>query len=151
QDVTYHDPCFIGRHNKIYEPPRDLVEATGAQYREMPRHADRAMCCGAGGARMRMEEKIGKRINVERVDEALGTASSKVATGCPFCKVMLGDGVTSRQNDGQASENAEVLDVAQLLLDSVKRGEQEPAAVSAGTSEENAPAGSSGPDSAGPS
>jgi len=132
EDVTYHDPCFIGRHNKIYEAPRDLVGATGAQYREMPRHEDRAMCCGAGGARMWMEEKIGKRINVDRVDEALGTAPTKVATGCPFCKVMLGDGLTSRQNDGQASENVEVLDVAQLLLDSVKRGEQEPAPVAAG-------------------
>src|SRR5699024_6030415 len=92
EDVTYHDPCFIGRHNKIYEAPRDLVGATGAQYREMPRHEDRAMCCGAGGARMWMEEKIGKRINVDRVDEALGTAPTKVATRCPFGKVMLGDG-----------------------------------------------------------
>src|SRR5699024_8972694 len=132
EDVTYHDPCFIGRHNKIYEAPRDLVGATGAQYREMPRHEDRAMCCGAGGARLWMEEKIGKRINVDRVDEALGTAPTQVATGCPFCKVMLGAGLTSRQHDGQASENVEVLDVAQLLLDSVKRGEQEPAPVAAG-------------------
>jgi Fe-S oxidoreductase len=122
EDVTYHDPCYIGRHNKVYEPPRELVGASGANFREMPRHADRAMCCGAGGARMWMEEKTGKRINVERVDEALGTAPQKIATGCPFCKVMLSDGLTSRQNEQQASEDVEILDVAQLLLNSVKRG-----------------------------
>jgi Fe-S oxidoreductase len=79
------------------------------------------MCCGAGGARMWMEEKIGKRINVERVDEALGTAPSKIATGCPFCKVMLNDGLTARQADGTASEKVEIVDVAQMLLESVKR------------------------------
>lgn len=122
EDVTYHDPCYIGRHNKVYEPPRELVGAAGASFREMPRHADKAMCCGAGGARMWMEERTGKRINLERVDEALGTAPSKVATGCPFCKVMLTDGMTTRQNEQTASEDVEVVDVAQLLLQSVKRG-----------------------------
>ncbi|PRX47543.1 Fe-S oxidoreductase [Prauserella shujinwangii] len=137
EDVTYHDPCYLGRHNKVYEAPRELVGASGAALREMPRHAERSMCCGAGGARMWMEERIGKRINVDRVDEALGTAPSKIATGCPFCRVMLTDGVTSRQNDGDAGQNVEVVDVAQLLLSSVKRGEQQkaapaPAAVSAG-------------------
>jgi Fe-S oxidoreductase len=121
EDVTYHDPCYLGRHNKIYDAPRELVGATGASLREMPRHAERSMCCGAGGARMWMEEKIGKRINVERVDEALGTAPTKIATGCPFCKVMLNDGLTARQNDGKASEKVEVVDVAQLLLTAVKR------------------------------
>ncbi|HVV09707.1 (Fe-S)-binding protein [Amycolatopsis sp.] len=123
-DVTYHDPCYLGRHNKIYEAPRELVGASGAQFREMPRHGDRSMCCGAGGARMWMEEKIGKRINIDRVDEALGTAPSKIATGCPFCRVMLTDGVTARQNDGIASEKVEVVDVSQLLLQSVKRRPQ---------------------------
>jgi Fe-S oxidoreductase len=123
-DVTYHDPCYLGRHNKVYEAPRELVGASGAQFREMPRHGDRSMCCGAGGARMWMEEKIGKRINLDRVDEALGTAPSKIATGCPFCRVMLTDGVTARQNDGQASEKVEVVDVSQLLLESVKRRPQ---------------------------
>ncbi|PXY31532.1 (Fe-S)-binding protein [Prauserella muralis] len=124
EDVTYHDPCYLGRHNKVYEAPRELVGASGAALREMPRHADRSMCCGAGGARMWMEERIGKRINVERVDEALGTAPSKIATGCPFCRVMLTDGVTSRQNDGKAGEQVEVVDVAQLLLSAVRRGEE---------------------------
>ncbi|KZB85055.1 (Fe-S)-binding protein [Amycolatopsis regifaucium] len=131
EDVTYHDPCYLGRHNKVYDAPRELVGASGAQLREMPRHGDRSMCCGAGGARMWMEEKIGKRINVERVDEALGTAPSKIATGCPFCRVMLTDGVTARQSDGQASEKVEVVDVAQLLLTAVKR-KPEPQLVPAG-------------------
>ncbi|GLY67299.1 (Fe-S)-binding protein [Amycolatopsis taiwanensis] len=124
EDVTYHDPCYLGRHNKVYEAPRELIGASGVQFREMPRHADRSMCCGAGGARMWMEEKIGKRINIDRVDEALGTAASKIATGCPFCRVMLTDGVTARQSDGQASERVEVVDVSQLLLSAVKRGPQ---------------------------
>jgi Fe-S oxidoreductase len=121
EDVTYHDPCYLGRHNKVYDAPRELVGASGATLREMPRHAERSMCCGAGGARMWMEEKIGKRINVERVDEALGTAPSKIATGCPFCKVMLNDGLTARQSEGVASEKVEIVDVAQLLLTAVKR------------------------------
>ncbi|MEU5690741.1 (Fe-S)-binding protein [Actinosynnema sp. NPDC020468] len=128
EDVTYHDPCYLGRHNKVYEAPRELVGASGANLREMPRHADRSMCCGAGGARMWMEERIGKRINVDRVDEALGTAPSKIATGCPFCRVMLTDGVTARQNEGKAGAHVEVVDVAQLLLTAVKRGQEQAAA-----------------------
>ncbi|MFD8499120.1 (Fe-S)-binding protein [Amycolatopsis sp. NPDC059657] len=131
EDVTYHDPCYLGRHNKVYDAPRELVESSGATLREMPRHGDRSMCCGAGGARMWMEEKIGKRINIERVDEALGTAPTKIATGCPFCRVMLTDGVTARKADGLAGENVEVIDVAQLLLTAVKRGDPQPASAPA--------------------
>jgi len=127
EDVTYHDPCYLGRHNKVYDAPRELIGAAGANLREMPRHADRSFCCGAGGARMWMEERIGKQINLERVDEALGTAPNKIATGCPFCRVMMTDGVTDRQNSGAASENLEVVDVAQLLLAAVKRGQDAPA------------------------
>jgi Fe-S oxidoreductase len=138
EDVTYHDPCYLGRHNKVYDAPRELVGASGATLREMPRHAERSMCCGAGGARMWMEEKIGKRINVERVDEALGTAPSKIATGCPFCKVMLNDGLTARQNDGIAGEKIEIVDVAQLLLTAVKR---KPAPVRATIPRPDAPIG----------
>ncbi|MFJ8960357.1 (Fe-S)-binding protein [Lentzea sp. NPDC102401] len=126
EDVTYHDPCYLGRHNKVYEAPRELIGASGATLREMPRHEERSMCCGAGGARMWMEERIGKRINVDRVDEALSTAPSKIATGCPFCRVMLTDGVTARQADGQAGAHVEVVDVAQMLLESVKRGQPTP-------------------------
>ncbi|WP_309109866.1 (Fe-S)-binding protein [Saccharothrix sp.] len=125
EDVTYHDPCYLGRHNKVYEAPRELVGASGATLREMPRHEERSMCCGAGGARMWMEERIGKRINIDRVDEALGTAPSKIATGCPFCRVMLTDGVTARQNEGVAGGHVEVVDVAQLLLTAVRRGQEQ--------------------------
>ncbi|MQA61009.1 MAG: 4Fe-4S dicluster domain-containing protein [Actinophytocola sp.] len=121
EGVTYHDPCYLGRHNQVYEAPRELIGASGVELTEMPRHGDRSMCCGAGGARMWMEERIGKRINVDRVDEALGTAATKIATGCPFCRVMLTDGVTQRKNEEQANENVEVVDVAQLLLTAVKR------------------------------
>jgi Fe-S oxidoreductase len=132
EDVTYHDPCYLGRHNKVYEAPRELIGASGVSMREMPRHGDRSMCCGAGGARMWMEERIGKRINVERVDEALGTAPTKIATGCPFCRVMLSDGVTARQSEGIASPSLEVVDVSQLLLTAVKRGQPTPVAEKTG-------------------
>ncbi|HEV8554933.1 MAG TPA: (Fe-S)-binding protein [Actinophytocola sp.] len=119
--VTYHDPCYLGRHNKVYEPPRELVGASGAALTEMPRHADRALCCGAGGARMWMEEHIGKRINLERVDEAISTGAGEIVTGCPFCRVMVTDGVTQRQSE-DIGTGVTVRDVSQLLLESVKRG-----------------------------
>jgi Fe-S oxidoreductase len=119
--LTYHDPCYLGRHNRVYEAPRELIEASGAKLAEMPRHAQRSMCCGAGGARMWMEEKLGKRINIDRVDEALATNAQTIASGCPFCRVMLTDGVTAKQQDG-LGENVQVVDVAQLLLESVRRG-----------------------------
>jgi Fe-S oxidoreductase len=124
--VTYHDPCYLGRHNEVYSPPRELVGASGAQLTEMPRHGDRSMCCGAGGARMWMEERIGKRVNLDRVDEAIATGTSAIATGCPFCRVMLTDGLTTRESEGTAANTTEVLDVAQLLLASVKRGSTPP-------------------------
>ncbi|MGX9789308.1 (Fe-S)-binding protein [Mycobacterium sp. MMS18-G62] len=120
KDITYHDPCYLGRHNKVYDAPRELIGASGAKLTEMPRHADRGLCCGAGGARMWMEEHIGKRVNHERVEEALDTGASAIATGCPFCRVMITDGV-----DDVAAANdipkAEVLDVAQLLLGSLDK------------------------------
>jgi len=131
EDVTYHDPCYLGRHNKVYDAPRELIGASGAALREMPRHAERSLCCGAGGARMWMEERIGKRINVERVDEALGTAPTKIATGCPFCRVMLTDGLTARQDSQDAAGTVEVVDVAQLLLASVTRAVRRPAGAEA--------------------
>ncbi|NUS44216.1 MAG: 4Fe-4S dicluster domain-containing protein [Mycobacteriaceae bacterium] len=128
QDVTYHDPCYLGRHNKIYNAPRELMAASGSTLVEMPRHGERSMCCGAGGARMWMEEQLGKRINIDRVDEALdtlggGNSPSKIATGCPFCRVMLTDGVTARKDGGEVGQGVEVVDVAQLMLDAVTRVE----------------------------
>jgi Fe-S oxidoreductase len=120
RDVTFHDPCYLGRHNEVYSPPRELVGAAGATLKEMPRHGDQSMCCGAGGARMWMEEKIGKRVNTARTEEALGTDAKQIATGCPFCRVMLTDGLTEKQNEG-IGEDVSVLDVSQLLLESVKR------------------------------
>jgi len=125
RDVTYHDPCYLGRHNKVYSPPRELIEASGVTLKEMPRNSARSLCCGAGGARMWMEEKIGKRINLERTDEALATGAEQITTGCPFCKVMLTDGLTARQGEtaetpGRDIQDVEVLDVAQMLLAGVK-------------------------------
>ncbi|UUO01663.1 (Fe-S)-binding protein [Mycolicibacterium novocastrense] len=118
-DITYHDPCYLGRHNKEYSAPRELIGASGAKLTEMPRHADRGLCCGAGGARMWMEEHIGKRVNTERTEEAMDTAST-IATGCPFCRVMITDGV-DEVSAAREVEKAEVLDVAQLLLGSLDK------------------------------
>jgi len=112
--MTYHDPCYLGRHNEIYEPPRELLGATGVTITEMPRNKERSFCCGAGGGRMWMEEKIGTRINLNRVDEAIATGAQEIAVACPFCRVMTGDGVIARDS------KVEVLDVAQALLRSVK-------------------------------
>ncbi|WNG93256.1 heterodisulfide reductase-related iron-sulfur binding cluster [Mycobacterium sp. ITM-2016-00318] len=117
-EITYHDPCYLGRHNKVYDAPRELIGASGAKLTEMPRHADRGLCCGAGGARMWMEEHIGKRVNTERTEEALDTGASKIATGCPFCRVMMTDGV-DEVSAARDVEKAEVLDLAQLLLGSL--------------------------------
>jgi len=117
QKLTYHDPCYLGRHNQIYAPPRELLEASGCDITEMPRNQERSFCCGGGGGRMWMEEKIGTRINLSRVDEAISTGVDEVAVACPFCRVMVGDGMVARQSD------VEVLDVAQILLRNVKSGE----------------------------
>ncbi|HST49910.1 (Fe-S)-binding protein, partial [Jatrophihabitans sp.] len=129
--VTYHDPCYLGRHNKVYTPPREVLGAI-PQLRsaEMHRCKDRGFCCGAGGARFWMEEKIGKRINVERTDEALGLDPDVIGTACPFCMVMLSDAVTGKKADGTAADHVQVLDVAQILQQSMRRpavtGQPEP-------------------------
>jgi len=120
QTVTYHDPCYLGRHNNVYVPPRELVTASGATSVEMPRHGDKSFCCGAGGARMWMEEKIGTKVNENRGDEAIATGAAKIAVACPFCSVMLNDAVTSRQADGSTAQGVEVVDVATLLLTASK-------------------------------
>jgi Fe-S oxidoreductase len=128
--VTYHDPCYIGRHNGVYDPPRELIGALpGITLTEMPRHGNTSFCCGAGGARMWMEEKLGTRINGNRMDEALATGAEQVAVACPFCRVMLGDSLTSKQAEGVAGDNVEVVDVAQMLLAAVRRADPQPETV----------------------
>ena len=124
RSITYHDPCYLGRHNQVYSPPRELLQVLpGAEVVEMERNSEKSFCCGAGGARMWMEENIGERINMNRTKEAVGTGADQIAVGCPFCRVMLSDGLTMQQSKGEAREEVEVLDVAQMLLASVK-GEQ---------------------------
>jgi Fe-S oxidoreductase len=120
--VTYHDPCYLGRHNKVYEPPRELLDVIpSTEFKEMERNQERSFCCGAGGARMWMEERTGERINLNRTAEAVGTGADQIAVGCPFCRVMLSDGLTMLQSKGEAREEVEILDVAQMLLASVQR------------------------------
>jgi Fe-S oxidoreductase len=124
--ITYHDPCYLGRHNKVYEPPRELLNVIpSTEFKEMERSGERSFCCGAGGARMWMEERTGERINVNRTTEAVGTGADQIAVGCPFCRVMLSDGLTMLQSKGEAREEVEILDVAQMLLASVKRSPSE--------------------------
>ncbi|HXP19013.1 MAG TPA: (Fe-S)-binding protein [Streptosporangiaceae bacterium] len=124
EKITYHDPCFLGRHNRVFTPPREIMEQVpGVRAQEMHRCKERGFCCGAGGARMWMEERIGKRINVERIDEALGTDPDTISTGCPFCLVMLGDAISAKKSSGEARDSLEVVDVAQLLARSVARPE----------------------------
>jgi Fe-S oxidoreductase len=120
EKITYHDPCFLGRHNKVFSPPREIMEQVpGVRAQEMHRCKERGFCCGAGGARMWMEERIGKRINIERIEEALGTGPDTVSTACPYCLVMLGDAISAKKSSGEASESLEIVDVASLLARSV--------------------------------
>src|SRR5213075_1386511 len=117
--LTYHDPCYLGRHNDVYDAPRSVLGAVpGVRQVEMRRCRERGFCCGAGGSRMWMEERIGKRVNLERTDEALATGADVVGTACPYCMVMLDDAVKQRQAEGQA-EGVRVMDVAQVLERSV--------------------------------
>jgi Fe-S oxidoreductase len=121
EKVTYHDPCFLGRHNKVYTPPREIIDAVpGTTAEEMHRCKGNGFCCGAGGARMWLEERTGKRINNERIDEALALNPDTVSTACPYCMVMLGDAVNAKKASGEAKESLEVIDVAQLLVRSVR-------------------------------
>ena len=120
--VTYHDPCYLGRHNGVYAPPRELLGALpGVELREMPRSGDKSFCCGAGGAQMWMDEKLGTRVNNNRTEEALATGAGRIAVGCPFCNVMLSDGLTTKQGEASAHEEVAVVDVAQMLLAAVRR------------------------------
>ena len=115
--ITYHDPCYLGRYNKEFEAPRNLLKhAAGKPMREMKRHGSESFCCGAGGARMWMEETIGTRINENRTEEAIRTGASTVATGCPFCMTMISDGIAAKGK----SESMQAKDVAELVLEAVE-------------------------------
>jgi Fe-S oxidoreductase len=115
--VTYHDPCYLGRHNRIIEEPRTVLSAMpGVEQVEMRRCKERGFCCGAGGARMWLEENIGKRINMERTEEALGTGADVVSTACPYCMIMLDDAVRAFGKE----EEVRVLDLSQLVEESLR-------------------------------
>lgn len=114
--VTYHDACYLGRHNDVYLGPRDVVAATGpVEMVEMERHGNRGFCCGAGGAQFWMEERVGKKVNIERTEEALTTGAADIAVACPFCHVMMDDGVKELGR----SDDVRVRDIAELLAERV--------------------------------
>ena len=111
-EVTFHDSCYLGRWNDVYSSPREVLSAIPElNIKEMPRNKNKGLCCGAGGARMFMEETIGKRINVERTEEALATGAKVIAAACPFCSTMLTDGVKAKEKQ----ETVVVKDIAEIL------------------------------------
>jgi Fe-S oxidoreductase len=121
--VTYHDSCYLGRHNDVYLAPRKVVGSlAGIDLVEMPRNGTKGMCCGAGGARMWMEEQIGKKVNTERAQEALETGASRVAVACPFCWVMMDDGIK-----GEGRDDVVVQDIAEMLLEALEGQPARPA------------------------
>ncbi len=110
--VTFHDSCYLGRWNNVYEQPRSVLQSVpGVQFVEMKNHHDQSMCCGAGGGRMWMEETIGKRVNVTRTEQALDTGASIIATSCPFCTTMLTDGLKTKEKQ----DSVKLMDIAELM------------------------------------
>ncbi|MGA9277481.1 heterodisulfide reductase-related iron-sulfur binding cluster [Ilumatobacter sp.] len=119
--ITYHDSCYLGRHNDVYVAPRKVVGSIkGVEVVEMQRNGTKGMCCGAGGARMWMEETTGTKVNDERAAEALSTGASRVATACPFCYIMMDDGV---KGAGIEDDQVKVADIAIHLVDALEQGE----------------------------
>ncbi len=115
--VTYHDPCYLGRHNRVFDEPRSVLDSIkGVNQVEMHRCREKGFCCGAGGSRMWLEENIGERINMNRTTEALGTGADVVSTACPFCMIMIDDAVKAQQK----GDDVRVMDVAQILEESMK-------------------------------
>ncbi len=120
--ITYHDSCYLGRHNDVYLAPRKVVGSIkGIEIVEMPRNGTKGMCCGAGGARMWMEESIGTKVNDERAREALSTGATRIATACPFCYIMMDDGAKAA---GADEDTVKVADLAIHLLDAIENGER---------------------------
>jgi Fe-S oxidoreductase len=123
EKVTYHDSCYLGRHNDVYLAPRNVIgQLGGIDIVEMPRNGTKGMCCGAGGARMWMEESTGKKVNMERSEEALATGADRIAVACPFCYVMMDDGVKAQG----AEESVKVQDIAEILIEAIEQGERTP-------------------------
>ena len=115
--ISYHDSCYLGRSNDIYEAPRKVLEALEGELIEMKRCRSNGLCCGAGGAQMFKEDEPGdKRINIERADEALETGAAVIAAACPFCNTMMTDGVKNREKEG----SVQVLDIAEMIADSME-------------------------------
>ncbi|HQR93256.1 MAG: CoB--CoM heterodisulfide reductase [Bacteroidetes bacterium 24-39-8] len=115
--ISYHDSCYLGRSNNIYEAPRKVLEALDSELVEMKRCKSNGLCCGAGGAQMFKEDEPGdKRINIERTDEALATGASVIAAACPFCNTMMTDGVKNREQENTVA----VLDIAELIAASME-------------------------------
>ncbi|MGE0727710.1 MAG: (Fe-S)-binding protein [Acidimicrobiia bacterium] len=119
--IVYHDSCYLGRHNDIYEAPRRVIGSlAGVEIVEAGRNGTKGMCCGAGGARMWMEESIGKKVNDERAQELIATGATRVATACPFCFIMMDDGVKAA---GKEEDEVRVADLSMHLLEAIERGE----------------------------
>lgn len=115
--ISFHDSCYLGRANNIYEAPRKVLEALDAELVEMKRCRSKGLCCGAGGAQMFKEDEPGnQRINIERADEALATGAGFIAAACPFCNTMMTDGVKNREKENEVA----VLDVAELVAQSME-------------------------------
>jgi Fe-S oxidoreductase len=114
--VTFHDPCYLGRYAKGYEPPREILTRLQVKKTEMERSRETGFCCGAGGGRVFLEETIGKRVNVERTEQALATGARTVAVGCPFCMTMITDGTKAKD----VEESVRVKDLAELVADRLK-------------------------------
>jgi len=113
--VTFHDPCYLGRHNSIFEQPREVITGTGSQLKEMPNNHDHSFCCGAGGGLMWTEETIGTRVNHTRTDHALAAGAETISTSCPFCMTMMSDGVKDKGKD----EDVQVKDISELVADCI--------------------------------
>ena len=113
--ITYHDSCYLGRANNIYEAPREVLEALDAELVEMKRCRTKGFCCGAGGAQMFKDAESGKKeVNIDRTEEALETGADTIAVACPFCMTMMSDGVKSKEKEGQV----QVKDLAELIAES---------------------------------